>query len=495
MEALASRLARALARRPWLTVFMSVLVAYLLTAHYAVGQNSDSVGAVWPAYAFTHTGTFRLDEVSRLLPDIPGFYVSNGHLVAARSMGVLLTALPAQLLLGWTGLSPVALGAITAAVVTAAGMATLYLALLSLVRRRVALAGVGLLAFGTATWTIAAAELWTHGPDVLWLSLVLLGMSRQQYWLAGTAFVPAVWTRPHLVLVAAPLGIWAAWHHRSPRALVAFGAPGLLAVAALSWWNGWYYGQAGVSGSYAGHVERAIQGGQGVVPSLWTNLLGTTFSPWCGVLLFTPVVAVAVLALPGRTRSAPGWTKAAAVGAVLYVIGQFRVSNFDGGGAQYGNRYLIEPMLLTLPLVLPAVADWARQARWRSAVTCQLAALSVAIYAAGAFLAPFWQGISGNWVAWYPYVVLRTAGPTGAVVTVVAVAVLAVVSVIVWRPGAVVSTGDVPTQRASDGLSISKRASRPLTNTGLSSVDKLAASSTASLTATASGTSSRQSSS
>lgn len=472
-----------------MTVFLGITAVYLLTAHYAVGQNSDAVGAVWPAYAFWSTGTFRLDGVSQL-PAVPGFYESNGHLVAARSMGVLLSALPGQAALGWTGLPPETLGAITAAVMTGAGMATLYCALLRLTTPRVALAGVGVLAFGTATWTIAAGELWTHGPDVLWLSLALFGMSRERYWLTGLAFVPAVWTRPHLVFVALSLGLWAAWHHRRLSVLVQFGVPGLLGVLALFRWNAWYYGRADVSGAYGGHISRAVSGPAGAIPSFWDNVVGTTFSPWCGVLLFSPVVLVAALALPGRIRAANGWTKPAAVGGALYLIGQFRVADFSGGGGQFGNRYLIEPMVLALPLALPAVADWARGARWRRALTVQLAAASVAVYAIGAFLTPFWRGVPGDSVAWYPYVVLRAAGPTGLVVAGSALAALVLVSVHAWRPTA---AGD--DQLVSEGLTVSTRASRPLTNAGLSSVDRLPASVTASLTTTASGTSSHHSSS
>jgi hypothetical protein len=289
------------------------------------------------------------------------------------------------------------------------------------------------LAFGTACWTIAGAELWTHGPDVFWLSLAVLGMSRERYWLAGAAFGPAVLTRPHLVLVALPLGLWATWHRRHPMPLIQFGVPGALALLVMFRWNAWYYGQGSVSGAYGGHIERAVAGSGGVIPSFWENILGTTFSPWCGVLLFSPVVLVGLLAVPRHAGAAPGWTKAAAVGAALYLVGQFRVANFDGGGAQYGNRYLIEPMLLVLPLALPAAESWARGIRWRRILTLQLAAWSVAIYATGAFLAPFWQGIPGDWVAWYPYVVLRAAGPTGVIVAACALASIALVGLLSWQ--------------------------------------------------------------
>ncbi|MCU1590218.1 MAG: hypothetical protein JWP11_1474 [Frankiales bacterium] len=435
MRELGARLSVALARHPWLTVFLGVAAVYLLTAHYAVGQNSDAIGASWPAYAFVHSGSFRLDGVAGQLPQVPGFIEVDGHVVAARTMGVLLSALPLQAALGWTGASPTALGAATAALFTAAGVATLFCAVRPLVSSRTALAGIAVLAFGSACWTVAGAELWTHGPDVLWLALALLGMSRGRYWLAGWAFAPAVMTRPHLVLVAAPLGLWAAWHRRRPWPLVQFGVPGLAAVAATYAWNGWYYGQPSITGSYAGHVERAIgTGGQSsLVPSLWVNLLGTTISPWCGVLLFSPVVLVAALALPRHARSAPGWTKAAAIGAGLYLLGQLRVAHFDGGGALYGNRYLIEPMVLTLPLGLVSARAWVSSVRWRRVLTVALGAVSVAVYAMGALLTPFWLGTSGDWAAWYPYVVLRAAGPTGVVMALVAVLSVGLVTVEAWR--------------------------------------------------------------
>lgn len=424
-----------LARRPWLTMFSFVGALYALTAHYAVGQNSDSIVAAWPAHAFVQTGSFRLDHMASALPNVPGFMQVDGHIVAARTMGVLLAGLPLQAALNWTGASPVALGALTAATLTAAGMATTYCALRSLVSQRAALAGACLLAFGSACWTVAGAELWTHGPDVFWLSLVLLGMSRGRYGIAGLASAPAVMTRPHLALVVLPLGLWAAWHERRLRPLLQFAVPGAVAIGATVAWNAWYYGHPSITGSYAGHVERALGTGNAssLVPSTWFNFVGAAVSPWCGVLLFSPVVIVAAIALPKHGRRAPGWTHAAAVGALLYVIAQFRVANFDGGGAQYGNRYLIEPMLLTLPLGLVSARSWVGAVRYRQALTVGLAATSVAVYAAGAFLTPFWQGISGDWVAWYPYVVLRAAGPTGVIVALAAVAAICLATLLAWR--------------------------------------------------------------
>lgn len=433
--AVSAWLTAALARRPWLTVFAGVSAVYLLTAHWTVGQNSDAIVAAWPAHAFVTTGSFRLDGVAGELPDAVGFVQANGHLVAARTMGVLLTALPAQVLLNWTGATPEMLGALTAALLTAAAMATTYCALRPWVSARAALAGVAVLAFGTAAWTIAGAELWTQGPDLFWLSLALLAVSRGRYGLAGLAFAPAVITRAHLALMAVPLGLWCAWRVRGLRPLLSFAVPGGAAVAALYAWNAWYYGQGSITGSYGGHIQRALGTGDASaqVPSLWFNFLGTTVSPWCGVLLFTPVVLVAAVSLPGHARTAPGWAKAAAVGALLYLVGQFRVANFDGGGAQYGNRYLIEPMLMMLPLGLTSARSWVGSVRWRRAAVVGLAGGSVAIYAVGALLTPFWQGISGNWVAWYPYVVLKAAGPTGAILATIAVASVAVVTAHAWR--------------------------------------------------------------
>ena len=444
----------------WLGVFAFCVVVYTLTARWS-GQANDAMAAAWPAWTLAHHGTLHLDTV-RGVPDCIWFVHAHGHLVSNRMIGVILVGVPVNLLLGWTGLPAEAAGAITAILVTAVAMATMAVIARRIVGLYPALAAIAVLAFGTATWTVASKELWTHGPDAMWLALAVLALSRRRYLLAGLAFAPAMLVRPHLVVVAlvAAVTIAALERRLAPLLTVppAVGGLGLLAALNHAIFGTWSLsGGYGLLGYSAG--QAAAVGGHGGVLSQLTNqvnliikpLEGALFSPWDGLFLYTPVALVALLAIPFGLRTAPRWATGAAFGGIAYELAQGRVNpNFTGGNIFFSNRLVIESLVLCLPLMAFSVAAVVRRWPRLLPVVASVATLSVAIHAAGAILSPWLVGINDPWSDWYLAIVLRAAGPDGIVVAAVGIiaTVTAAIVASAWQRGGSFSSGVRPESSA-----------------------------------------------
>lgn len=385
----------------WLAVFVVTAAVYLFTAHWQSGQVSDAIAASWPAWSFEHHGSMLLDDTTYPYDNF-AIRSLNAHIVAVRTTGVIWAALPVHLVFGWTGIGPLQGGALTAALMTAAAMANLCLVLRTLLPLRRAVAVTATIAFGTTAWTVASAELWTHGPDLLWMSLGMLAMLRGRHWIAGAAFGALFLTRPHLAVVALLLGLGVTWDARRLRALLPYAATALATMCLELLWTHWYYGRASLLGAYENHVNAVGSF------SLTHNLIGALFSPGCGVLLFTPIVVVVAATIPGGLASAPAWTRRAAMGGLIYVMIQMTLNVFHGGGGFYGYRLPLEGLVAAAPL---GAYCWNRAAH-RTVVRVSGVVTSVAsvvIIGFGALLAPYLPG-GGDWDAWYPWAVARSAG-------------------------------------------------------------------------------------
>ena len=89
------------------------LDVFALTSHWWTGQVNDAVAASWPAWQLAHHGT--LDLSGTTLPPIQGFSSVGTSVVALRTMGVVVAAIPLNLVLFWSPLRPEQVGALTAA--------------------------------------------------------------------------------------------------------------------------------------------------------------------------------------------------------------------------------------------------------------------------------------------------------------------------------------------------------------------------------------------
>jgi hypothetical protein len=414
-------------RRLWLLLFTAVAVLYAVGARWA-NQANDAEAAAWPAWALAHHGTLHLEGLAGLPSDNRWFLHLHGHIVSNRMIGVVLAGVPVNVLLGWTGLTPTAAGAITSILMAAAAVATVGILFRRLTGTATALVATAVIALGTAMWTVASRQLWTHAPDAMWLSLAMVAVSRRRYVLAGLAFMPAVLTRPHLVAAALVLALALAALERRAAPLVIIPVA-VAALGILVFLNREIFGAWSVGGGYS-EIGYSVQGvatpanGHHTALLVLQRLAGAFLSPWCGLLLYTPVLLLALAAVPRALRQVPAWTVAAAAGGCAYELAQCLVNDFTGGNMFFGNRLVIEWIVLCAPLLVCSLQLWVRKHPALLPAVAGLATASVAIHAIGMLL-DGWrtERLGSGWREWYLGIMVRDAGVYG--VTLATVALLA----------------------------------------------------------------------
>jgi hypothetical protein len=226
----------------------------------------------------------------------------------------------------------------------------------------------------------------TGGSDVgtaLGVAVVVLGveLTRRRVLtgsvVAGVGVSIAVLMRPDSAILVAPVAALAV-ALRSWRALPWFVlacAPGVLTTAA--------YSLLGTGLHYAGFTLR-----EGFAHPFLSGLAGLLVSPARGVLLYVPVIVLAVAAVPWAWRRSPlvtGVCLALVLDRLLFYSGWF----VWHGGWSWGPRFLLPAMPALAPLLLPFVqAAFARGFSWRRwavtvAAMCVLA-VSVGVQLLGA---------------------------------------------------------------------------------------------------------------
>ncbi len=415
-------------RRSYTVVFLVALTLYGLTAHYLGHQVNDTQAVSWPAWNFVHHGTFMLEH-AKGVPVNDWIYPANGHIVAGRMMGVILIGVPVCALLWWTGMTPAACNGASAAVLTAVTIALLFGTFRKLAPGRSALAAAAVVAFGTPLWSVAAAETWPQTGDALILSLMLFFLSRDRVGWAGISLAPALMVRPHVAIVALIMGLGLAARSRSLRPVLSFGVPAGISLALLMLWNHWYFGIWNLLGAYHTQVNTLVTPTTGSSDLL--NAAGAFFTPTQGLLVFTPVIALALLWMAKGWRKAPSWTALALVAGVVYELVQLRLDNYTGGGGFYGSRLTLELMVLSAPLAVACYQPWSAGHPWRQFVTSLLSAAGIGLFANGALLAYYrvYSRSDQEWNTFYPFRKAVWAGGVGAFTTILILGALAVFAI------------------------------------------------------------------
>jgi hypothetical protein len=150
--------------RQWASVFLLAWVLYAVTANWQSSQISDAYGAAWAGWQLVDAGDFDVSQ-SAGFRDYPGVWTIEiaGETRISRTIGVILAGVPGHVLLAWTGASATTSATLATTLLTAAALANLSVTLRTLADRRTVLFATLVLGAGTAMWTVAADQLWTHG--------------------------------------------------------------------------------------------------------------------------------------------------------------------------------------------------------------------------------------------------------------------------------------------------------------------------------------------
>jgi hypothetical protein len=406
-------------------------------ARYHDPLNNDTQSTSAAAWQLAHHGNATLTAFHGRYAWL---FTVNGRDVTNRLPGTIFWATPFYAAFGSNSYPTIFPGAVAADVACALATSLAFVLCCRIVTRPVALGAALMLAYATGTWTVSANQLWTHGPGQAAVLLSLLLASQQRWLGAGVPAGFAVLVRPHLGIVALILGATAALRHKSWRPLL-IGVGSLVGAAVLLAYNRALWGGWAVFGGYnqpvtaSGHKLTAIAEG----------LLGDFVSPERGLLVMTPALLLLLPGLRSAWRTAPDWTRTAALAGLGYLALQLWGIRFSGGDGFYSYRTTLETLTLCVPLLALAWRNWTACKRLRRATFAGLAALSVALHAFGAIV--HWVPSGINKSPWTTYQPLDLAHHIGSSQTIawLAMAVLAVTvsAGLTWRMPASTRTGPI----------------------------------------------------
>ncbi len=407
-ETLQTDSAKSRSRSPrlWVTpvlLFLLTFAVYGITANREAAS-VDTHAASAEAWRIASVGSPWLEDVmGGRLNENP--YISeapNEHVVAQRTAGSVIVAIPFYWLLGQGetvgefGLAP---GGIAAGTVTAGTVVLVFLSLTRLVRRRLALGATLVFAFATPTWTVSADAPWTHTVTQLALAGAAYAMSRDRWWLCGAFLALGIVGRPHVALIAAVVGIGVGYSRRSPRIVLVTALASALGLALVVLWNRWMFGAWSVTGAYSGRVEAAVSGFNGssefdAPHAQLLNYLGFFIAPDRGLVVWSPALLFLAPAIARTWRTTPDWTRWLAVGGLVYTFVQLRLNYFAGGDFFYGYRHGLELVTCLVPV---AAVAYERSARRTQVAICVLVVLQFAAISLGAVTNGFQLPLESAW--------------------------------------------------------------------------------------------------
>ena len=192
--------------------FFLALCAILLPTSTSQKASIDVYASAIESWRIGSAGTPWLDDVAAD-PALENQWIHpapNGHVVADRMAGPVAMAAPFYLS---AGSSPDSFSIVPAARAAALATALTGLLLFLCLRSRLGpmLSAVATTGFvlGTPTWSVSADAPWTHTITQLGLAGAAYGASRERWWLVGLFLGVGAWGRPHIVVVAAVLGLGA----------------------------------------------------------------------------------------------------------------------------------------------------------------------------------------------------------------------------------------------------------------------------------------------
>jgi hypothetical protein len=384
-------------------VFAGVLLIYNSNGREI--QSYDSQPTKFAARELALYGRLTLDAVVAEAPPLAerhGFQKDHsGHFRSAYSVVPSIEAAIVALPLHLTGLvdlraplAPSLIATLTASLLTAAAVALVFASTARHTSvRTAAIVALGL-GLGTNLWPLASRSLWQLETVVFGFALSLFSWWRP----------PHETRRRHVVLGAAGLALTGATRMETSPAIaillvglrlrlgVRRAAPAWLivgVVAAVVMTSQWMW-----FGSVLGAkmiLQRSGLEAHGVTSTIsstpWIGALGLLISPSRGLLIYSPIVLVAVAGLSRAWRDARGtgdrwWTFA----AILQFAGYACYSMWWGGDT-YGPRYLVDALVPLVPAGA-AGATWVTVHRWRKIVGIAAFCWSVLVAATGAFCYP-----------------------------------------------------------------------------------------------------------
>jgi hypothetical protein len=365
----------------------------------------DSQPARYTVYQLVAHRTVRLDSVVARQPPLGervGFATSrDGHIRSATSVVPAVIAWPPSALLTAIGLVPLRLpNARIFAKVGASLTVTMAVVFVFFAARwrtgdwqaaAVAL-GFGL---GTNAWATASQTLWQHESVLAGLGLAVMclappapRLSTWRLWVAAAGLGVAGAARYQVAPAVLVLAISLPARTRRPGAALALLPVVTCAVTMIGLNLHWFGHPLGAMAAFEAEMHPPVHGVSGPLSTTpWVGALGLLVSPSRGLLVFSPVVLVALAAAGAVRREGWGGDLRWCALAAAAQYGAYSCYSVWWGGHTYGPRYMIDVLPLLVPLAAAGtgLVSVCRAAR---AVAAAALAWSVALAATGAFCYP-----------------------------------------------------------------------------------------------------------
>ena len=245
---------------------------------------------------------------------------------------------------------------------------------------------------GTGYWTTVSQTLWQHESAALGLSIAVWALARPVELTPRTAALLGIGlglagiSRAQLSIAAAVLLLGAFAISRPRMAAISAAIVGAFAAALVAINVRWFGHPLGAV-PLLESLHPTVHATEGSFQPSLDGLAGLLLAPSRGLLIYSPVVGVALAGLPlalrGGRRSPIFWCAAAAVCQYLF-YGSYTVW---WGGHTYGPRYMLD----VLPLLVPVAAAFVSSLRLTPvtrAIAGTALAWSVSVAATGAFEYP-----------------------------------------------------------------------------------------------------------
>ncbi len=378
------------ARIPWRPALAWVLLGaftiYLANDRYL--GSGDTKPMLPVAYSLVHDHDLALDEF--VDPDDPPYYVERigEHFYSHYSLGPAVLAVPFVAAAEMLGADLIAydhlwrLDKVVAALTAATSVMFVFLGLLRVSRPSTAVLLTVFYALGSQNWVISSQALWQHGPIALCAAIVIFiecyrgrHLSGRGVALQGVLLGFAVACRPTAFLLVPALVVLTLW--RRPRQLPA------LVIGAVLTYTPFLLVHLSVYDSVFGPYHWA-SGDRVWNLMLGHALVGNLISPARGLLIYQPLLALAVLAVIPQFARRIGVPLTVTLliwfAAHLLVMSAFQTW---WGGHCWGPRFFTELMPALTVLCVPSVV-WLRKRRSGRIVLTVLIAWSVLLQGIGA---------------------------------------------------------------------------------------------------------------
>jgi hypothetical protein len=254
----------------------------------------------------------------------------------------------------------------TAVAVVTTALAVTFLCAMAMelgLSKRHAVASAWVLGLGTGLWSVAADQLWQHGPATMWMALALWAGARHSYLTAGLAFGLAVATRPITAIILASTVIALALSRQELGKAVRLGVGAIPGVAFLFAYNWWVFGILSIRGGYADRFDGRLVDSSLI--SYLENIGLGLFHPLRGLLVMSPFIPVLLMGARRAWRTSTAFERGSTLGAVLYLLFIWRAEQFAGGAGFWSYRYPLEALIALVPLMVRSLTGFVlERPRW-----------------------------------------------------------------------------------------------------------------------------------